>query len=134
MNENENLHSEKENSTVNNVSDTVDSKAASNKVNQPTPRSTNVLSIASLILGVLSCVSCCIGIHPFLTGMPLGSGILAIVFSNGSRRDGVRDSNAKAGLICGIVGLVIASIIVIFWIIAITILIIEGSAPDIEHM
>lgn len=134
MNENENLHSEKENSTVNNVSDTVDSKAASNNVNQSTPRVTNILSIASLILGVLSCVSCCIGIHPFLTGMPLGSGILAIVFSNSSRREGVRDSNAKAGLVCGIVGLVIASIIVIFWIIAITILIIEGSAPDIEHM
>jgi hypothetical protein len=134
MNENENLRSEKENSTVNNVSDTIDSKAASNKVNEQTPRATNILSIASLILGVLSCVTCCIGIHPLLTGMPLGSGILAIVFSNGSRRDGVRDSNAKAGLICGIVGLVIASIIVIFWIIAITILIIEGSAPDIEHM
>ena len=134
MNENENLHSEKENSTVNNVSDTVDSKAASNKVNQPTPRSTNVLSIASLILGVLSCVTCCIGIHPFLTGMPLGSGILAIIFSNGSRIDGVRDSNAKTGLICGIVGLVLACIIVLFWIATIIFAIIDGNAHDIEHM
>ena len=133
MNENENLHPE-ENSTVNNVPDTVDSETASNTVSEPKPRSTNILSIASLILGVLSCVTCCIGIHPLLTCVPLGSGILAIVFSGGSRIDGARDSNAKAGLICGIVGLVLACIIVLFWIATIIFAIIEGNAPDIEHM
>lgn len=133
MSENENLRPEEENSSKENTA--VTEPEVKDNVNiTPTPNPTNVLSIASLILGVLSCMTCCIGFHPFLTTVPIGSGIMAIIFSVASRKEGKQDGIAKAGLICGIVGIVLACIIILFWVIVFFIAIIDGFASSGELM
>ncbi len=72
------------------------------------PKETNALAIVSLVLGILSIVCCCCGWVGILFGV---GGILCAVFANKQGKTGL----AKAGLICSIVGAVLAAVI---WILA----------------
>ena len=65
-------------------------------------------SIASMVLGIFSIVCCCITYAPLITS------ILAIVFSVVAKIKNERfDGMAIAGLVCGIIGCVLASIDII---------------------
>ena len=68
----------------------------------------NGYAVASLVLGILSIVTCCLG---------LILGILAVVFANKAIKLGYKGSLANAGRICGIIGLVIGAIIVLYYIV-----------------
>lgn len=76
----------------------------------------NGYAIASLVLGILSVVTCCCccveAIGLILTGV---SAILAIVFAFVSKKnnDGKMDGKAIAGLILGIVGIVMLLILLV---------------------
>lgn len=61
----------------------------------------NPMALASMIIGIISIVAscCCFG------GMILGS--LAVVLACLSRVETCFDSRAKAGIICGIIGMVL---------------------------
>lgn len=65
----------------------------------------NGKATASLVMGILSLLSCC----TCLGGIVLG--ILAICFALISKLDGKMKSEAKAGLILGIIGLVLTLIV-----------------------
>ena len=66
---------------------------------------TNKMALASMIAGILSIVlSCCCG---------LGAGGLAVIFAGLSRVDEPLSSNAKVGLITGIIGMIFSVIAVI---------------------
>ncbi len=67
------------------------------------PTNNRAWSIASLVCGILSIVCCCI------LWLPLVFAVLAIVFAVLARKSmGYFDGLALAGLICGIVGAVLA--------------------------
>ena len=68
---------------------------------------TNKMALASMIAGILSIVlSCCCGL-----GMIAGG--LAVIFAGLSRVDEPLSSNAKVGLITGIIGMIFSVIAVI---------------------
>lgn len=56
-------------------------------------------AIASMVLGIVSIVFCCIPIVGVVCG------VLAVVFSRKMNREGIVNSYTKAGFICGLVGL-----------------------------
>ena len=73
---------------------------------QPQKPQNSGLAIASLVLGILGII-CCAGCGPLFS-------ILAIIFYFVDKsNNGTKSSLAKAGLICGIVGLVSTVLIVI---------------------
>lgn len=67
----------------------------------------NTMSTASLVMGILSLVSCC------CTWIGIVFGVLGIVFALMSRTDGQMDGQAKAGLILSIIGIVLDILIII---------------------
>ena len=77
---------------------------------QPAPLATSGYAVASLVLGITSLVTCtCYALPPLICGP------LAIIFSNVAMRDirtGVANPSsaglAKAGKICGLIGLLLA--------------------------
>ena len=70
---------------------------------------TRGFSIASMVLGILSLITCCCVYTPILFGA------LAVVFALISRKKiGVLDGMSIAGLICGILGFVIGVSIIIY--------------------
>lgn len=72
----------------------------------------------SLVLGICSIVTCCCyGIVGIICG------VLAIIFAKQSTEmnGGIELSNAKAGRICGIVGLVLGSLYIIYLIVCLVI-------------
>ena len=83
---------------------------------QQAPKQTNVLAIVSLVMGILAIVlGCCsayIGIIPGIAG------IVCAIFANKQGKTGL----AKAGLICSIVGIVIALVITILGVVVLSIL------------
>ncbi len=84
-------------------------------------------SIASLVCGALSCECCILSLYPFLFMVPFVLGILGIVFSATAKKHKSNNGMATAGLICGIIGLIFSSILIIFWILMIIGLIAEWS-------
>lgn len=70
----------------------------------------NNMAVVSLIFGILSIVTACCGI----VGFPLGA--LAILFARLSKVDFTMEGKARAGLICGIVGMLLSVIALIIWI------------------
>lgn len=68
---------------------------------------TNKMALASMIAGILSIVlSCCCGL-----GIVAGS--LAVIFAGLSRVEEPLSTNAKAGLITGIIGIILSMIAVV---------------------
>ncbi len=69
-------------------------------------------SIASLVLGILSLLCCCI---PYANCIEVVICILAIVFGAVSKKnsDGKKSPFAIAGLVCGIIGLVLYIVLII---------------------
>ena len=99
--------------------------------NQP---KTNTLAIASMILGILSLVCCCIGFYPFMAVFPIVSGVLAIVFGAASRKGKSGNGFATAGLICGIAGVCIAVLSTIFWIVMFILGITSEADPSLLNI
>ena len=99
--------------------------------NQP---KTNTLAIASMILGILSLVCCCIGFYPFMAIFPIVSGVLAIVFGAASRKGKSGNGFATAGLICGIAGVCIAVLSAIFWIVIFILGITSEADPSLLNI
>ena len=66
-----------------------------------TPKTSNGYSIAALVLGIVSLVCCC---YPTLT---IVLGILAIIFAIVSRKGEPMNGKALAGMICGIIAIVL---------------------------
>ena len=99
--------------------------------NQP---KTNALAIASMILGILSLVCCCIGFYPFMAIFPIVSGVLAIVFGAASRKSMTGKGFATAGLICGIAGVCIAVLSSIFWIVMLILGITSEADPSLLNI
>ncbi|MBQ9703522.1 MAG: DUF4190 domain-containing protein [Clostridia bacterium] len=99
--------------------------------NQP---KTNTLAIASMILGILSLVCCCIGFYPFMAVFPIVSGVLAIVFGAASRKGKSGNGFATAGLICGIAGVCIAVLSTIFWIVILILGITSEADPSLLNI
>ena len=99
---------EPERTTVVNPQNAFESSAS---MSAPTPTSTptevnaprtNGLSIASMVLGI---VSICLAALQLIS---FPSGILAIIFSAKTQKSGNKNGMAKAGMITGIIGLVLA--------------------------
>ena len=76
--------------------------------NTQNPPRTNGLSIASMVLGI---VSVCLAAAQLIS---LPSGILAIIFSAQTQKSGNKNGMAKAGMITGIIGLVLAVLWLVF--------------------
>lgn len=71
------------------------------------PQKNDTLAIVSLILGIASIIMCCI---PYL-GIALGiGGIICSVMSSKKQKSGL----ATAGMVCSIIGIVIAVLMIIF--------------------
>lgn len=68
----------------------------------------NNMAVVSLIFGILSIVIACCGI-----GIPLGA--MAILFACLSKVDFTMEGKARAGLICGIVGMLLSVIALVIW-------------------
>ena len=71
-------------------------------VAEAAPNKADALAIISLVAGILSIVLCCAMYWAFIPG------ILGIVFSIISSKNNGKTGVAKAGLICSIVGMVLA--------------------------
>ena len=100
----------------------------------PKKKNQNGFALASLILGILSVVSCCCCCVEILGLIVTGvSAILAIVFAFVSKKnsDGKMDGKAIAGLILGIVGIVMLIILLIALIGTYSMI---GSIPEEEMM
>lgn len=66
------------------------------------------ISIAALILGICSIVFCCFWYVSLITG------IIAIILGVKAKKDNAgKQGMAKAGMICGIIGLVLAVVVFI---------------------
>ncbi len=72
---------------------------------KPVPKG---FSIASMVLGILSVVCCCINLYPFFFFIPMVFAVLAIIFKVIAKRKGATDGMATTGLICGLAGLIIS--------------------------
>lgn len=94
-------------STPEPVSNPYNTSASPAPGTQNAPR-TNGLSIASMILGI---VSVCLAAAQLIS---LPSSILAIIFSAKSKKSGNNNGMAKAGMITGIIGLVSAVLWFVF--------------------
>ena len=83
----------------------------------PQPKKKNGFSIASLVLGIVSLVGCCCCCGETLGTILMGvTAVLAIVFAVLSKKDngGKMDGKATAGLVLGIVALVLLVLFLIF--------------------
>ena len=65
-------------------------------------------SIASMAMGILSIVCCCGTVYSFFFLFPLIFAILALVFKRIAKKKGATDGMATAGMICGIVGIILS--------------------------
>lgn len=83
----------------------------------PTEKKTDVLAIISLVCGILAIIlSCCsayIGLVPGIAGI-----VLAIISKKQNGKSGI----ATAGLICSIIGIVIAIIITVLGVLGLAVL------------
>lgn len=99
-----------------------------------TPVGGKGLAIASLICGIISLASSFICCTMFFLIVSFITGILAIIFGSISKkqaRGGPKNGMATAGLILGIVGLIISTIMIILWIVFI---VLAASGVDIGNL
>ena len=81
-----------------------------NRMPQNTDKNSNGLAIASLVLGIVSIVTCCVG------GFMFGSlGIILALLSKGKEQK--YDTKAKVGIVTSITGMVLGIVIIILLII-----------------
>jgi len=95
---------------------------------QPQEPKSNGYNIASLVLGILSIVCCCLyGVVSLICG------ILSIVFFVISKKNGNANGLAVAGLICAIFGLVLGLIFGLYTLINLDMIldIVEGSTLEL---
>jgi flagellar biosynthesis protein FlhB len=95
-------------------------------------KSQNGYAIASLVLGIVSILSCCCGCTSILGLIVMGiSAILAIVFAFVSKKnaDGKMDAKAIAGLVLGIVSIVV---LLLFTVVMVGIFTITDTIPQEE--
>ena len=71
------------------------------------------MSIAALVLGIVSIVCCCLHI------ISIACGIVAIVLAKKEDQRGMGNGFTKAGFICGLIGAILGGIYLIYWIIAV---------------
>lgn len=94
---------------------------------QTTPPSSSGDGIASMVLGIVSIVLCCIPIVPTICA------IIAIILSRKETRAGKRSSCNTAGLVCGIIGLCLSILYLIYWLFVLFCgLIAATSAPTVD--
>jgi hypothetical protein len=74
---------------------------------------------ASLVLGIISIVACCIGIVPAIIGLVLANKDRVKYFDDPSRYSQASFNNSNAGRVCSIIGLVIQGILLTIWLIGI---------------
>ena len=126
MNEemNNNTNTFEENSEVNNTSvsnyetnDFNNSHYGNNAQGNPTPTpqpepesdKPSGYSIASMVLGICSIVTCC------LCGVPgIICGIIACIFAKKENDLGRANNSTKAGMVCGIIGIVLSALMLIY--------------------
>lgn len=78
---------------------------------QPNNNQNNTLSIVSLVLGILSILTCCCGGLGVLLGV---AGIVCAVLANKQGKCGM----ATGGLVCSIIGTIFGVLYFLFWIFA----------------
>lgn len=83
-----------------------------NKPVYPAPVGQNY-STASLVLGIVSIVLCCLSVVSCITG------VLAIVYANKAKEQNGGDGASQAGMICGIIGIALGVITVLFYLLTI---------------
>ncbi len=82
------------------------------------------VSVAALILGIVSIVFCCLHI------VAIACGIVAIVLAKKEEQKGMANGFTKAGFICGLIGAILGGIFLIYWIIAVAL---HGSVTFRSH-
>ncbi len=90
----------------------VDYNSIEHSVTQDEEVGSSAASVASMILGIASIVCCCSAI------IPIGCGIAAIILAVRERNQGRGNNMATAGLVCGIIGLVLGVLALCYWLIA----------------
>ncbi len=99
----------------------------------PAKKKANVLAILSLVAGILGIVFCCpIGCCYYVAPVFAIAAIILGAISP-KNEDGKRTGLAKAGLICGIVTLVLAVAIIVIAIAAPALLSVLGMASEAEY-
>ena len=95
-----------------------------NPAPQPEPESgkPSGYAIASLVLGICSIVFCCSNLIGIICG------VLACVFAKKENDLGHANSFTKAGMICGIIGIILGAISLIYWIV-VTVIGTTATAP-----
>ena len=96
----------------NTYSGPVDYNSMEHSVTQVEEVGSTTASIVSLILGIASIVCCCTSI------IPIGCGIAAIILAVRERNQGRGNNMTTAGLVCGIIGLVLGGLALCYWVIA----------------
>ena len=86
-----------------------------NPVPQPEPGKPSGYSIASMVLGICSIVTCCL------------YGIIACIFAKKENDLGHANSFTKAGMICGIIGIILSALMLIY--LVVVVMIIGVSTP-----
>lgn len=82
------------------------------------------VSVAAMILGIVSIVFCCLHI------VAIACGIVAIVLAKKEEQKGMGNGFTKAGFICGLIGAILGGIFLIYWIIAVAL---RGSIAFRSH-
>ena len=96
----------------NTYSGPVDYNSMEHSVTQVEEVGSTTASIVSMILGIASIVCCCTSI------IPIGCGIAAIILAVRERNQGRGNNMTTAGLVCGIIGLVLGGLALCYWVIA----------------
>lgn len=92
---------------------------------QTTPPSSGD-GIASMVLGIISIVLCCLPIVPTICA------IIALILSRKEAKTGKRSSFHTAGLVCGIIGLCLSILYLFYWLIVLICGLIAASAPLVD--
>lgn len=79
--------------------------------------------IASMVLGIVSIVLCCVPVVPTICA------IIAIILSRKDTRAGRSSGCSTAGLVCGIIGLCLSILYLIYWFIVVVLGLIAASVP-----
>lgn len=73
---------------------------------QEKPKSSN--NVVSMVMGILSIVLCCGNVLSIVLG------IIAVVLARKEKRNGNNDGMTQAGFICGIIGIVLGALYLIY--------------------
>ena len=70
----------------------------------------NGVSIAGMVLGIISCICFCLSFTYFLPPVGLVAGVIGLVLSITGRKANVNDTFATVGLVLSIIGIVLCAI------------------------